>query len=417
MRSRVQFLPLSRAGPLRRLIAWIGRGVQRSVAALASPRLFSYALLWLMVLVFLGTLAQREAGLYQAREDYLQSFWLFGGSLPLPGGLAMLLLIGVGLTARMLQRQHWQWRSAGTLLLHGAALLLLIGGLISLLFSQEGNLVLREGQSSSLIHSPELLELAVISEAVEDADSDVAKQWVTIFDEYWLRTGEQLRSPPDFPFVIELWLAERNCRATPRPAEPDDAWDGELEAIPRRGVANTLELVAAPLASDPTGNRACVVFYLQEASDELDGLYAVYEFMADSPVLHLGGKSHRIELRRHQARLPFTVELIDFEREFHPSTAIASDYRSTVRIIDGSVAFERTISMNRPLRYRDYSLYQASFVEDENGDAETTVLATVRNAGRVFPYLAGVLMSLGLLWHLFGRLPPLFARRSRAWWR
>ena len=402
------------------LIAWIGRTVQRLVAVLASPRLFSYALLWLMALVFFGTLAQREVGLYQAREDYLQSFWLFGGNLPLPGGLAVLSLIGVGLAARMLQPQHWQWRSAGTLLLHAAALVLLIGGLISLRFAQEGNLVLREGQTSSLIHSPELLELAVIAEDVEGADSgDVSEEWVTIFDEYWLRTGEFLRSPADFPFVLELWLAERNCRSTSRLPATESPWDGELEAIPRRGVAAELELLAAPPASEPTGNRACVVFHLQEAGDALDGLYAVYEFMIDTPVLQLDGKSYRIELRRRQERLPFTVELIDFEREFHPGTAIASDYRSTVQIIDGGLAFERTIAMNRPLRYRDYTLYQASFVEDEgrDGDVQTTVLAIVRNAGRLFPYFAGVLMSLGLLWHLFGRLPPLFARRSRAWWR
>ena len=54
--------------------------------------------------------------------------------------------------------------------------------------------------------------------------------------------------------------------------------------------------------------------------------------------------------------------------------------------------------MNEPLRHYDYTFYQASFIED--GDKQTTVLATVKNYGRMFPYISSIIMCVGILFHM-----------------
>ena len=36
----------------------------------------------------------------------------------------------------------------------------------------------------------------------------------------------------------------------------------------------------------------------------------------------------------------------------------------------------------------------------EEGDKETTVLATVKNYGRMFPYISSIIMCIGILVHL-----------------
>ena len=54
--------------------------------------------------------------------------------------------------------------------------------------------------------------------------------------------------------------------------------------------------------------------------------------------------------------------------------------------------------MNEPLRHYDYTFYQASFIED--GDQQTTVLATVKNYGRMFPYISSIIMCIGILLHM-----------------
>ena len=69
------------------------------------------------------------------------------------------------------------------------------------------------------------------------------------------------------------------------------------------------------------------------------------------------------------------------------------------------------IRMNEPLRHRGYTFYQASFTADDIGEA--TVLAVVRNSGRLFPYISSVIVCFGMLLHLFIRLPAL-AMRSRS---
>ena len=54
--------------------------------------------------------------------------------------------------------------------------------------------------------------------------------------------------------------------------------------------------------------------------------------------------------------------------------------------------------MNAPLRHYDYTFFQASFIEENN--IQTTVLATVKNYGRLFPYISTIVMSFGILFHL-----------------
>ena len=42
--------------------------------------------------------------------------------------------------------------------------------------------------------------------------------------------------------------------------------------------------------------------------------------------------------------------------------------------------------MNEPLRHKGYTFFQASFIDDS--EIEKTVLATVKNYGRLFPYIS-----------------------------
>ena len=61
--------------------------------------------------------------------------------------------------------------------------------------------------------------------------------------------------------------------------------------------------------------------------------------------------------------------------------------------------------MNEPLRHKGYTFFQASFIDDT--EIETTVLATVKNYGRLFPYISSIIMSVGLLIHLLVMMPKM----------
>ena len=41
---------------------------------ISSPKIFVYTVLWLMILVFFGTLAQKDIGLYASQMKYFSSY-------------------------------------------------------------------------------------------------------------------------------------------------------------------------------------------------------------------------------------------------------------------------------------------------------------------------------------------------------
>ena len=94
----------------------------------------------------------------------------------------------------------------------------------------------------------------------------------------------------------------------------------------------------------------------------------------------------------------------------HPGTNIAKSYSSEVNLIENSIPRRKLIKMNEPLRYKGYTFYQASFVDDR--EKETTVLASVKNYGRMFPYISSIIMSIGLLLHLLINLPILIKKKK-----
>lgn len=99
-----------------------------------------------------------------------------------------------------------------------------------------------------------------------------------------------------------------------------------------------------------------------------------------------------------QRPLPFSVTLIDVEKENYPGTDMAKAYVSQLEINDNQSTFQINVSMNAPLRYRGYTFYQSSYVAEKGYEA--SVLAVVDNRGWLFPYLASFLISLGLAAHL-----------------
>ena len=45
------------------------------IKAIGSPKIFSFTVMWMMVLVFIGTLVQRDLGLYVAQQEYFSSWF------------------------------------------------------------------------------------------------------------------------------------------------------------------------------------------------------------------------------------------------------------------------------------------------------------------------------------------------------
>lgn len=120
--------------------------------------------------------------------------------------------------------------------------------------------------------------------------------------------------------------------------------------------------------------------------------------------LRLGDERLLVSYQKAQRSLPFAVKLIDFRKIEYPGTQMAEAFEADVELTDAprGVSLRRTISMNNPLKYRGFSLFQASFID---GTPETTVLAVRNDPGVPFVYAGFSIVVLGVI--------LLFRRSSR----
>jgi len=130
--------------------------------------------------------------------------------------------------------------------------------------------------------------------------------------------------------------------------------------------------------------------------------FMIFHFSQESSLRLAQGEQANISISdrpplRHFP-LPFTIRLDHFKAEFHPGTDVAKSFESLVTMTTGSLQRQVRIYMNNPLRYKDYTIYQASYDTDSTGKQHST-LAVVKNGARALPYMACFVVFFGLALH------------------
>ena len=361
-----------------------------------SPKVFSYTLIWLIILVFFGTIAQKNIGLYASQMKYFSSYYfLFLGFIPLPGGRLVLLLMTVNLFSSMFKRNLWQLKKIGIIIVHLGGLLLLAGGGLTAYFSSEGNMVIAEGESSNYVDDYHNMELAFVNNSLKDSLE------YTVVDESLLYEGSRFQIFDEGP---EIYIISniKNVRIENRISPADSIYKGLLEKF---------VLLPKKPEQEKTQNRPALIYKIQGTSNGSDGIYGLFLGQGLNDPFKINDQIFHSEYRRERTYVPFNIELIDFEKIMHPGTNVAKSFSSDVNLIENDIPRRTLIKMNEPLRHKGYTFFQASFIDDS--DVETTVLATVKNYGRLFPYISSIIMSIGLLIHLLLMIPKMIRRKSK----
>ncbi len=354
---------------------------------LSSAKLLHFTLPVLMVYLTLGTVARKYVGLYAATQMFFSApvMWVFN-TVPLPGMPVIVAMIFFNLTFKLIFKSTWNFRSSGIILTHIGAMLLLLGGLFTALFSNEGYIDLVEGQSSAIISDYHAREFVII----DDESNEILRH----FDHNDLHESQVIALEGLTATILEYC---QNCEIQARAPESKSA--------AHQGMAMHMQLSAKPSEMNDEENFAGLTFAVQSHNDKQ--VFVALEDVPQLPLFTVNDMTYRFELRRAQRVLPFKIQLIDFEKEDYPGTQMAKSYSSRVIVNDGGAQWESLISMNEPLRYKGYTFFQSSFATTQDG-REVSVLAAVWNAGRVFPYLSGIVMCIGLLLHLFIRARKTF---------
>ena len=68
------------------------------IKIIGTPKIFVYTVIWLMFLVVIGTLAQRDQGLYIAQQKYFSSWFTWFSIFPVPSGKLIMSIIVINLS-------------------------------------------------------------------------------------------------------------------------------------------------------------------------------------------------------------------------------------------------------------------------------------------------------------------------------
>ncbi len=447
---------------------------------LRSPRLTVTLLALGMVLVFAGTLAQVDQGIWSVMDQYFRCFvaWIdlpifFPRSwsmphlkIPFPGGfligfllvanllavhaanfriqatghrkaiglavllLGMLVTLGVMLgwgTAPVATTQsdafwrvflrlgrgslaaivlyiacHLLYRKrAGLVLLHGGILFLLVGEFATALYATESSMTIKEGETINYVDHTQQQELAIID------TSNPAFDTTTAIPAKQLKDGAELR-PEALPFNIRVIRFMPNAS---RPQPFDRIPAAQRGAYPRySGPGARLYIAEQHAATDGSRNAPAVdIELVNRATGQPIGRYILPIWFYpnfvnrawDMPTpINVAGKPYTLYLRykreylRSNSGHPYSIKLIDFIHENYEGTQIPKAFASRIQLKNDGENIDRELRiwMNNPLRYARRTFYQSGFLPDDSG----TVLQVVRNDSWMIPYLACMIVSVGM---------------------
>lgn len=357
----------------------------RSISALkslSSIKLTVACLTWLFVLVFWGTVAQVEQGLYLAQKRFFYS-WFFTafGFLPLPGGQFTLWVLFINLAAVSITRFVYQLRFIGILIVHIGLLLYFVAAFITFHVTEESNVTLMEGGATNVSSAYHDWEISFWEEA------KASTKKVSALD---LHSNSEGTTIPLAGLNTSLQILKFYSNADAYTSSPENT----IAVLNDSGIK---ALGPQKYQPEPEKNVPGVIFSLISEQKDLTTLLLYGAESVPTRVI-IQGKKYNFQLRRRHSPLPFLITLKDFTAEFHPGTQVARKYQSLVTIEHDGISREVLIYMNTPLRFREYTLYQASYSIDELG-REYSTLAVVRNHGRWLPYVASMVTAFGLALH------------------
>lgn len=386
--------------------------MNRLVDILTSLKLTVVCLALALGLVFIGTIAQVRLGLYIVQEQYFSSYFVWWGpqgaswKIPVyPGGYLLGGVLLINLIAAHIKRFELSKKKFGIFIVHAGLILLLVGQLVSQVFQVESYMAIEEGDQKNYSESGRASELAIVDL------SDPESNFVVAIPQDVLGRNKEIKHP-SLPFTVKVQSYYEN--ANPKLEGTKLAFNQEpfQVAMNKRNIpAATVEIVT------DEGSKGSFAVSNWQTEKQLVGLMAesfnrsFHTGMIEPGKFTYKGKPYEVTMRPVRYYKDFTVQLLDFTHDRYQGTEIPKNFSSRVRLKNAETGEDREvlIYMNNPLRYGGETYYQGGF---EPGDT-VSILQVVKNPSWLTPYIACVLVSLGLvvqfMYHLIG-----FAKKRSA---
>ena len=312
-------------------------------AFFCSLRLTVVCLAFGLLLVFCGTLAQVDFGLYKVQNEFFRSFIVWWGPkgagwrIPvLPGGYLVGGVLLINLVASHFKRYSFSRDKAGLWMVHFGLVLLLLGQLMTDLLSRESTLHLRQGEARNYSVSDHQSELAIIDTTEPDDKVAAIPQG--------LLAGQKDLRHPELPFVVRVKAFFPNSAVEDRPsgaATPPAA----TQDIGRRATVKALP----PVTETDQRDVPSAVVELVTPQGSL-GTWLVSEYVQGLQEFRWNNRTYQLALRPRRYYKPYSIQLLQFRHDVYPGTDIPKNFSSRVLLQrpDTGENREVLIYMNNP---------------------------------------------------------------------
>lgn len=411
--------------------------IKKIVSLFTSLKLTVTLLAFSIVLVFVGTLAQADEGLYGAQAHYFKQWIvvganLFGHYVPLllPGGYLLGMLLLANLICAHIQRFQFTTKKIGIQLAHAGVIVLLVGQLATDFLARELQVNFIEGETRGYSDSAMDYELVF-----NDGNN------VTAIPASLLKRGAELKYP-SLAFTIrvkEFWRnSDLNFRPPMMKNSPSLTTNGiaakfdfrplpEVKTTEQKNIPTAvLELadtknsfgdwVVSDFAGEPGIVQGIQNGYIEQVGAEMARKIA--GDLAAPQSIATDGRTFTFTLRPERVRHPYSLTLLKATHTVYPGTDTPKDFRSRVRLENSTTRENREveISMNHPLRYGGYTYYQSQMTAgdlvERAGQTPSSVLQVVRNPSWLTPYIGCVMVGLGLVIQFMKHLVGFVSKRK-----
>jgi hypothetical protein len=417
---------------MRTLVDWV-------IKFFTSLRLTVVLLAFAIILVFIGTLAQVDEGLYNAQARYFRQWVVLGLTISgyripllLPGGYLIGTMLVLNLVSAHIYRFQLSTKKIGIQIVHAGVILLLVGQLATDMLARESQIHFVEGQTKAYAESARADELAFTTDSGPGGGDEV----VTIPGRL-LSNGSEIQDG-NLPFTIRVksyWEnSEPSFRAPMMKNGPPLTTNGvganfnfstasETKSMDEKNVPTALIEIIGPngslgdwVVSSWTNDDEMVQAIRDNYAQELGQQMAqkITNQLTQAQTIEVGGKTYSFALRPQRVYLSFSLELLKATHTVYEGTDIPKDFRSRVHLRNSHTGEDRDveISMNHPLRYAGLTFYQyqmdAGQAAREAGRVPSSVLQVVHNPGWLTPYIGCAMVAIGLttqfMFHLVGFL-------------
>ncbi len=350
----------------------------------SSLKLTVVCLAMMMILVFFTTLAQVDVGIFEAKRQFFSGIFvwksLFGHSIPVfLSGISVGWLLFINLIAAHLSRFKLAWSKLGIWMIHGGLIVLLIGAACTYYLADETQMILPEGQSSIYSESTRKLEVVLIREVN-------GRHQVVAIPYELLKRDCPIELSQVGVTVIPRQIFNNSQLLTMSPT-------GNLDGF--IGIARHIRSIEIPLfKQDDIQNIATVYFEVIEGTVP-KGVFLLSNGLSVYQSLHVNSGEWFVRLRSQREYHSYQITLNEFRHDVYTGTQIPKNFSSQVTVTDLKTgqSFQSLIYMNHPLRHEGKTYYQASFADNDT----TSILQVVRNPSWIFPYVASIMIGLGLL--------------------